>query len=84
MDRQTTGTVIAVTKLWWLKVNSKPVRAIGTQGAIYPYVIKITYSVDGKEYTKRKWINAGQPVPKVGNDMQVLYSPDKPSKAKIL
>lgn len=84
MDKQTTGTVTAVTKQWWLKVNKKPVRALGTQGATYPYVIKVTYSVDGKEYTKRKWINAGQPVPKVGSDVQVVYSSEKPSKAKIL
>ena len=84
MDKQTTGTITAVTKQWWLKVNKSPVRVLGTQGATYPYVIKATYSVDGKEYTKRKWINAGQPVPKIGSDVQVVYSSEKPSKAKIL
>lgn len=84
MDKQTTGTVTAVTKQWWLKVNKSPVRVLGTQGATYPYVIKVTYSADGKEYTKRKWINAGEPVPKVGSEVQIVYSEDKPSKAKIL
>ena len=84
MDKQITGTVTAVTKQWWLKVNKSPVRVLGTQGATYPYVIKVTYSVDGKEYTKRKWINAGEPVPKVGSEVQIAYSEDKPSKAKIL
>lgn len=84
MDKQTTGTVTAVKKHWWLKVNQKPVRVLGTQGATYPYVIKVTYSVDGKEYTKRIWINAGQPIPKIGSDVQVMYNSEKPSKAKIL
>ena len=84
MDKQTTGTVVAATKQWWLKVNSKPVRGLGTSGAIYPYVIKVTYLVDGKEYTKRKWINAGQHIPQVGGNIEVMYSSDKPSKAKIL
>lgn len=84
MDKQTTGTVVSAAKQWWLKINSKPVRMIGTNGAIHPYVIKVTYSVDKKEYTKRKWINAGEPVPKVGSSVHVMYCSDKPSKAKIL
>lgn len=84
MDKQTTGTVVAATKQWWLKINSKPARMIGTDGAVYPYVIKAAYCVDGKEYTKRKWINAGQPVPKVGSSVQVMYCSDRPSKAKLL
>ena len=53
-------------------------------GAEFPYIIKIEYTVDGKAYTKRKWINAGDPVPKVGSNVQVMYNSDKPSKARIL
>lgn len=84
MDKRTTGTVASVTKQWWLKINSKPVRGLGTSGAIYPYVIKVTYSVDGREYTKRKWINAGQSIPQAGSNIEVMYSSEKPSRAKIL
>ena len=84
MDKQTTGTVIAAAKQWWLKVNTKPIRTHTLDGAIFPYVIKVQYIVDGKEYTKRKWIHAGQPVPRVGSSVQVMYSSDKPSKAKLL
>ena len=84
MDKQTTGTVIAVTKQWWLKVNRKPVRMHALHGVEFPYIIKIEYIVDGKAYTKRKWINAGNPIPKVGNNVQVMYDSDKPSKAKVL
>ena len=53
-------------------------------GAEFPYIIKIEYTVDGKAYTKRKWINAGAPVPKIGSNVQIMYNSDKPSKAKIL
>ena len=84
MDEQTVGTVIAVSKQWWLKVNSKPARTHALDGASFPHIIKFSYSVDGKEYTKRKWINAGQPVPKVGSSVQVLYSAGRPSKARLL
>lgn len=84
MDKQTTGTVTAATKQWWLKVNRKPVRMHAFDGASFPYVIKVEYNVDGKVYTKRKWINAGEPVPNVGSNVQVMYNSDKPTKAKIL
>ena len=84
MDKQTTGTVIATTKQWWLKVNRKPVRMHALDGAEFPYIIKIAYIADGKTYTKSKWINAGNPVPKVGSNVQVMYDSDKPSKAKVL
>ena len=84
MDKQTTGIVIAATKQWWIKVNRKPMRLHTLDGAEFPYIIKIEYTVDGKAYTKRKWINAGDPVPKVGSNVQVMYNSDKPSKARIL
>jgi len=33
MEKETTGTVISVTKQWWLKVNRKPVRTHAMDGA---------------------------------------------------
>ena len=54
------------------------------ENAEFPYIVKIEYIVDGKAYTKRKWISVGAPVPKVGSIVQVIYNADKPSKAKIL
>ena len=41
MDKQTTGTVIAATKQWWMKVNRKPMRMHALVGAEFPYIIKI-------------------------------------------
>ena len=84
MDQQTVGTVVSATKPWWLKVNTKPVRLHGLDGAIFPYVIKVSYTVAGTPYTKRKWIPAGKPVPAVGSTVKVLCSVEKPAKATIL
>jgi len=83
MDKETMGTVVSVAKQWWLKINTKPVRMGAFDGAIFPHIIKVKYTVDGKEYFKRKWIGAGQPVPAVGSHLTVLYCSDRPGKAKI-
>lgn len=84
METKTTGTVIAASKQWWLKINTKPIRSFGTDGAIYPHIIKVTYSVNGQNYSIRKWISAGEPVPAVGSVVQVMYSDEKPAKAKVV
>lgn len=84
MDKETTGTVISVAKQWWLKVNTKPVRAHTMDGATFPHIIQVQYVVGEETYTKRKWIGAGKTVPAIGSNLTVLYSADKPSKAKIL
>ena len=83
MDRETMGTVVAATKQWWLKINTKAVRTHAMDGAIFPYVIKVTYVVDGVEYVTRKWINAGYSVPSVGAELPVRYCSDNPKKAQI-
>ncbi len=84
MNKETKGTVISASKQWWMKINTKPVRMIGTDGAIFPYIIKVRYTVDGKDYTKRKWIDAGGSVPAVGASVMVCYDSEKPKRAKIL
>lgn len=84
MDRETVGSVISVEKQWWFKVNRNVARANALDGATFPHIIKVQYVVDGKYYTKRKWIGAGKAVPAVGSGVTVLYCDDKPRKAKIL
>ena len=84
MDKETIGTVLSVTKQWWLKMNTKPIRMGTLDGATFPYIIKVQYIVDGNTYTKRKWIGAAKAVPAVGSKLTVLYYSNKPSKAKIL
>ena len=48
MEKETMGTVISVTKQWWLKVNRKPVRAHAMDGAAFPHTIKVKYTIDAK------------------------------------
>ena len=57
MEKEITGKVTGVAKQWWLKVNTKPIRLKFMDGAVFPHIIKVVYSVDGKEYTKRKWLS---------------------------
>ncbi len=83
MNKETVGKIVSVSKQWWLKVNKKPVRALGTDGAVYPSIVKVSYTVDGTEYTKRKWFGAGYPVPAVGSSVTVMYDSNKPNKAKF-
>ncbi len=84
MNNEIKGTVVSASKQWWMKVNTKPVRVIGTDGATFPYIIKVRYIVDGKDYTKRKWISAGCSVPAVGSSVTVSYDSTKPSRAKVI
>ena len=63
MDKQTAGTVVATTKQWWLKVNRKPMRIHALDGAEFPYIIKIEYTVDGKaERTTPCWWTGWKPL----------------------
>ena len=84
MDKETTGTVVSVAKQWWLKVNTTPVRMGPLDGAAFPHIIKVQYTVDGNTYTKKKWFGAGEAVPAVGSEVTVLYRFDKPGRAMIL
>ena len=84
MAREAIGTVISATKQWWLKVNTKPVRTHSLDGATFPYIIKVQYTVNDTTYMKRKWIDAGKSVPAVGSSLTVRYCTDKPGKANVL
>lgn len=84
MDQETQGTIISVATQWWLKINTKPVRMHAMDGATFPHILKVQYTVDGKTYIKRKWLGADRPVPTVGSHRTVLYCAEKPQKAKVL
>ncbi|MBQ6466149.1 MAG: sugar ABC transporter permease [Oscillospiraceae bacterium] len=83
MKKEIMGSVVSVKKQWWLKINTKPVRMGALDGAVFPHIARIAYTVDGVEYVKRKWIGAGAPVPTVGSAVKVVYDEDAPSKADL-
>lgn len=80
MDRKTTATVTRVSRQWWLKVNTKAARLTGADGAQYPHVVTVKYTVNGKEYTKRKWLTPSTPAPTVGSTVTVSYDDNNPGK----
>ncbi len=81
---ETSGTVLEVKRQWWLKINTKPVRKHMFDGAIFPHVMKVGYTVDGRSYTKRKWISAYERPPMVGSSVTVIYPEGNPKRAQIL
>ena len=56
MEACTKGKVISTNRLWWLKINKKPIRTHLLDGADFPTVITVQYSVSGVNYKKRKFI----------------------------
>ena len=84
MDKQTEGIVVSVKKQRWLSIRTKSFKTGPSDGTVSPHIMKVRYTVDGKEYTKRVWIHAGRPVPTEGSTVRVMYSADKPSKAKVM
>ena len=81
MDKQTTGTVIAAAKQWWMKVNRKPMR-------MHWMVLNfLTSSRLNKKLMKgahKKKMDQRQPLFPGGEHCAGDIHADKPSKAKIL
>ncbi len=82
--QRTIGTIISAKKQWWLKINKKPFRKGPLDGAAFPYIIKVRYVADGKEYIKRKWIGTEYPVPHEGGTVQLVYDENRPEKIKVV
>lgn len=84
LNKRAQGRVVKVSKQWWLKVNTKTIRRFALDGATFPHIIKVTYEIDGKEYTKRKWIHQSVSPPELDSTVTVAYSETNPKRAKIL
>ena len=82
-EKETKGVVLSAKKQWWLKVNTKAMRFGALDGATFPHIVKISYTVDDKKYIGRKWLSAGVRCPAVGESVDVSYSEDRPSKFSI-
>lgn len=78
-----TGTVTAVRECWWMKVNTKAVRSRGGDGALYPHVLTVCYTVDGQDYRGHCWVNWNRCSPQPGARVTVQYDPEKPKRKNI-
>ena len=84
MEQKTTGIVVSVKIQWWLKVNTKPVRMHALDGATFPHIITVKYSVNGQEFKKRQWVKACDTPPTLNSEVTVIYDENKPSKSRVL
>lgn len=83
MEKETIGLIISTKKLWWIKINKKAFRMNSLDGAIFPSVVKVKYSVNGVDYIKRKFISPYTQCPMQGGKVTVRYREDKPLKCRI-
>lgn len=74
------GTVSQVYRCWWLTVNTKPFRRYSGDGALYPYIITFSYTVDSVPYQGKRYIPVRYRVPQKGETIDVFYDPDDPAK----
>ena len=80
---RTTGKILKVHKCWWLKVNKSPVRINGLDGTLFPYLMTVSYSVNGKKYKKTKFIGLRENLIGIFGTVDVFYDKDKPSRCAI-
>ena len=80
---RTTGKIIKVHKCWWLKVNKNPVRLNGLDGALFPHLMTVSYSVNGKKYKKTKYIGLREKLIGIFGMVNVYYDKNKPSTCTI-
>ena len=83
MEHKTTGIVLSVQKQWWMKVNTKSIRIGWLDGATFPHIVKVKYTVGGSEMIKRKWLGAHVTPPRVNESVTVIYRADKPTKFRL-
>ena len=82
MEKQINGTIVSVRRVTpfhkYLLKNGKVY--VG-----YSYTIKVKYSVDGKDYFKKRYLGycASESIPLIGSTLPVIYSENNPKKARV-
>lgn len=79
----TRGTVTASKTLRWLKVNTKPARVNGLDGAKFPHMIRFTYQVEGVIYSGSAYVSYTVRCPEAGQTIPVYYDRKDPAKYAV-
>jgi len=79
----TVGKVTDVKRCWWLKVNTKPVRVSGLDGAVFPNIIHFTYQVDGVSYQGSRYVGLNPNFPRKGGTLTVCYDEHDPAQYAV-
>ena len=82
MDKRINGTIVSVTRV---TPFDKLVFVNGKFGIAYEYAIKVKYSVNGKDYFKRRYWGYcdSESVPWIGSTLPVMYSEKNPKIAQV-
>ena len=83
LENTTIGIVLSVKKQLWLKVNTKSIRKHALDGATFPHIVTVKYTVDGNEIVKKKWLKSFVTPPSVNEQVAVIYRTDKPTKFRL-
>jgi hypothetical protein len=78
------GTIIDAKKIWWLKINKKQLRMTPADGATFPYLLKVKYTLNNLDYEKKKMVYCGNENINVGEKVIVTYDEEKLSKVLSL
>lgn len=79
-EKQIIGKVIKIKKLWWLKINKKPIRVIPLDGAMFPLSLQVKYNVNGNEYIGKNIVSWNEKDIQVDQEVIVTYNVEKPQK----
>ena len=82
-NNRTNGKIEKVRKCWWIKVNTKSVRMPMLDGALFPYFMTVSYTVNGKKYKKTKYIGLRKDLIGIFGTVNVYYDENKPSRCAI-
>lgn len=82
-QNRTVGTVLSAEPIWWVKINTKPVRVNGLDGAKSPHVIRFAYCVEGVTYHGSAYVSYTVRCPEAGENIPVYYDRDDPSKYAV-
>ena len=86
MEKQTNGTIVSVTRATPFDSYRLVYRLINSKFCVcYSYVIKVRYSVDGKDYFKKRYWGYcdSESTPMIGETLPVTYSEKNPKKARV-
>ena len=74
------GTITAVSRCWWITINTKPVRRYPGDGALHPSIITFSYRVNDIPYVGKLYVPHTSRTPQVGETIPVFYDPANPKK----
>ena len=77
------GVVTGMKTCWWLKVNTRPVRAHALDGAVFPHIVHFSYTVNGQGYTGSRYVSRKKLCPHINEPVVVYFDSSNPSKCTI-